>query len=179
MITVRNALPTDFEIIANYWTGNSEEYWKALGVDRSKISTKEEFLNRFAKTYSEVHDLPMVCIICDDGVPVGLHSVTHPIEYESAVMHAHIFSSTNRKKGISYYSYPQAIDLFIKKLNLKKIVFKTPKINIGANKAKLKLGIHCLGETVFDAPILFKPLEANLYEVDCQFVAQLLKKISD
>ncbi|AZZ35685.1 hypothetical protein CIK05_02340 [Bdellovibrio sp. qaytius] len=177
MVTVRNVLPEDFEAIVHYWTENSAEYWAERGVDKSKISSRSEFLSRFEKNYAQTGDLPYVCIICEDEKAIGLHSITHLIENESAVMHAHIFNSSDRKKGIAYFSYPLAMNLFINKLNLKKIIFKTPKINLGANKVKLKLGIPCIGETIFEAPMLFKPLEANLYEVDRTLLNQLLEKI--
>ena len=64
----------------------------------------------------------------------------------------------------------------MRKLNLKKIIFKTPIINIGANKVKEKLGIPKIGETLFESPILFAPLEANLYELDREMLKKLKEK---
>lgn len=110
---------------------------------------------------------------------IGIHGVTHVIDGESAIMHAHIWYPEYRQKGIAYFSYPLAMDFFMIKLDLKKIIFKTPKINIGANKVKQKLQIPYLGDTVFDGPVLLKPLAANLYEVDRVLLKQLLKKISN
>lgn len=48
--------------------------------------------------------------------------------------------------------------------------------NIGANRLKEKIGIPCLGDTIFDAPILIAPLEANLYELDQDLLKALKKK---
>lgn len=81
-----------------------------------------------------------------------------------------------RSKGIGYYSYPLSMDFFMKKMNFNKIIFKTPKINIAANKIKTKLNIPCLGDTIFDATVLIKPMEANLYEVDRELLDKLLSQ---
>ena len=104
-----------------------------------------------------------------------MHTLTDLVENENAVFHAHIWDEENRKLGIGFYSYLKAADFCMVKLNLKKIIFKTPKISSGANRIKEKLGIPCLGETLFESPVQFTPLEANLYELD----RDLLNKLKD
>lgn len=71
-----------------------------------------------------------------------------------------------RGQGIGVFSYLKACDYFIKNLSLQKIIFQTPKINIPALRIKEKIGIPWLGDVIFDASVLIKPLDSNLYEVD-------------
>ena len=177
-VTIRDFYPSDFESLANYWTLKSSKYWLNLGIDKSKMKSKDQFLNFFNEKYQQHQDVPTVCVIEFEGKPIGVHTVSDLVDHESAVMHAHIFDVEFQKRKIARYSYPKAIDHFLKKLNVKKIIFKTPKINIGANKVKQNLGIPCLGDTVFDSPLAIALLPANLYEVDRLLANQLLKRIS-
>ncbi len=176
-ISVRNFAFEDIAPTVSYMTENSSEYWLERGVDLAKMKPKKEFLEHYRAKLESLGDIPSNCTIAYKGQAIGLHSLSHVAQYDHAIMHAHIWSAELRNKGVGYYSYPLAMDFFMKKFNFKKIVFKTPKINIAANKIKEKLQIPCLGDTVFEAEVLIKPLEANLYEVDRTLLDQLLTRI--
>ena len=176
-IGIRNFNHEDIAPTVSYWTENSSEYWLKRGVDLAKVKPKEEFLAHYTEKLESSGDIPSHCTIAFKGQAIGLHALTHIAQYDHAIMHAHIWSDEHRNKGVGYYSYPLAMDFFMKKFNFNKIIFKTPKINIAANKIKEKLQIPCLGDTILEASVLIKPLEANLYEVDRNLLDQLLARI--
>lgn len=178
-ISVRNFAFDDIAPTVSYLTENSSEYWLKRGVDLAKIKPKKEFLEHYTEKLVSDGDIPSNCTIAYKGQAIGLHSLSHIAHHDHAIMHAHIWSPEHRRKGIGYYSYPLAMDFFMKKFNFKKIIFKTPKINIAANKIKEKLQIPCLGDTIFEASVLIVPLEANLYEVDRTLLDQLLTRIQN
>lgn len=178
-ISVRNFTFDDIVPLADYWSSNSADFWAERGVDASKLKAKDELVSIYTEKLNTDGDIPGFCVITHNNKAIGIHGVTHVVGDESAIMHAHIWYAEYRKKGIAYFSYPLAMDFFMKKLNLKKIIFKTPKINVGANKVKQKLQIPCLGETIFDGPVLLKPLDANLYEVDRVLLDQILARTRD
>ena len=178
-IAIRNFLPNDFSALADYWTNKSAEYWASLGVDKSKMKSREQFLDFFNETYAKLGDVPTVGVIELSGKAIGVHTLTELKEGVSAVMHSHIFEPEFQRKGISFFSYPKAMKHFFNKFKLEKILFKTPKLNVGANKAKQKLGIPILGETTFESPISLGVIPAYLYEVDLELVEKLLQKIGE
>ncbi len=165
-IDVRNFTHRDIEPLVKYWTENSEEFWRARGVDKAKLKPKDEFTAVYEKALLEKDDIRNAAVIVFRGDPIGVHALTDIVENESAIFHAHIWYENYRGLGIGVFSYLKASEFFMKKLNLKKIIFKTPKINKSANRIKEKIGIPCLGDTIFEAPILIEPLKANLYEID-------------
>lgn len=176
-ITIRSFTPDEFEPLAAYWTDSSAEYWASLGIDKTKMKTKEQFIEQFNDQFNKLGEVKTVCVIEYKGHSIGVHTVNNIVDSVSATMHAHIFDEEFRRKNVAYYSYPKAIDYFIKKLKVEKILFKTPIINVGANRVKEKLGIPCLGDTIFESPIALKTLPAKFYEVDRKLVDQLLLKI--
>ena len=175
-VTIRDFLPEDIIPMVNYWTQNSAEFWKVRGVDKEKLNTEGEFTERYKNAFLNNGGVKTIAVIQFFGKAIGVHSLTDLIENESAVFHAHIWDEENRKRGIGFYSYLKATEYFMVKLNLKKIIFKTPIINIGANRIKEKLGIPKIGDTIFESPILFLPLEANLYEFDRDMLKKLKEK---
>lgn len=165
-ISIRELLQSDIELICNYWFGQSSSYWTDLGVDISRLGTRENYSAKMNTDFIKSNGIQEIAIILLNGEPIGHHSLTHHIENESAIFHTHIWSSAHRKQGIATISYPKACCYFFQTLRLKKIIFKTPKINIGANRLKEKLGIKKIFETIYDGPLLLRPLEANLYEIN-------------
>nr|BDT28266.1 GNAT family N-acetyltransferase [Bacteriovorax sp. HI3] len=177
-ISVRRFLFEDITPLVDYWTKSSAEYWRERGLDKSKLSSEKEFTEYYENSFKTSGGVRTIAVILFRGKPIGVHTLTDFIENESAIFHAHIWSDEYRKKGIGFYSYPAAIEFFMDTLSLKKVIFKTPLINAGANKVKEKLGIPCLGETVFESPVLIGPLEANLYEVDRELLQKIKQRIA-
>lgn len=175
-VSVRAFLRDDIAPLIEYWTGNSEEFWRRLGVDKAKLRSRDEFNEAYEKSFRETGGVPYLATILLRGRPVGCHTLTHLVPHESAVFHAHIWREEDRRRGIAVYSYLKGAEFFINTLGLKKIIFKTPKLNHGANRVKEKIGIPILGDTIFDGPILISPLPANLYELDAQLLRTLKAK---
>lgn len=165
IVTVRSLVLNDIDFIVNYWFSHSEDFWVSRGVDIKKIGTPESYKESLLKKFKIHSEIPSIIIIECNGKPVGHHAISHILPNESAVFHAHIWLDESRKKGTCSISYIKACRHFMNAFNLKKIFFKTPKINVGANKLKEKIGLKKIGDTIFDSPILLRPLESNLYEL--------------
>lgn len=176
-ITIRNFLQEDISPLVNYWTKNSAEFWRVRGIDKAKLYSEQEFTDYYESTLRNDGDVKTVAVILYNGTAVGVHTLTDLIENESAVFHAHLWDEKYRTIGIGFYSYIKAAEFFMNKLRLNKIIFKTPKINIGANRVKEKLEIPCLGETVFESPVLIAPMQANLYELDRELLLKIKSRM--
>jgi hypothetical protein len=174
-VSVRAFQEEDILPLVEYWTGNSEEFWRQRGVDPAKLSSRETFITGYQKAFKEKGGVSTVVTILLQGKAVGVHTLTDLIPKESAVFHAHIWKEENRHRGVGIYSYLKGSEFFLKNLSLKKILFKTPKLNMAAHRIKEKIGIPPLGDTLFDAPILLSPLPATLYELSLEQI-QILKK---
>lgn len=175
-VSVREFRLEDLPALVDYWLNTPEEVWIARGVDKSKIPSRERHYDGYQKAFAEKGGVPNQVTVLYRGQPIGTHLLNNLIQNESGLFHAHFWDESSRGKGIAVFSYLMACDVFFKNLELKKIIFKTPKINIPPNRVKEKIGIPCIGDTVLDAPILFKPLEAKLYELDWEMLRRLKKR---
>ena len=173
-VSIRPFARADILPVVDYWTGNSEEFWRQRGVDKAKFKSRDEFIAGYEKSFLEKGGIPTLVTILLNGEAVGIHGVSDIVQGESAVMHAHIWREEHRHRGIGIYSYLKAAEHFFNAFDLKKIIFKTPKVNQGPNRVKEKIGIPAIGETVFDAPMMMGPVQATLYELDRELL-QVLK----
>lgn len=172
-VSIRKFQIDDIGPLVDYWTKSSEDYWQERGIDKSKLFTEKEFSDYYQDSFKKNGGVSTVAVILYKENPVGVHTLTSLKENESGVFHAHIWKEEHRKIGIGYFSYILAAEFFLQTLNLKKIIFKTPKINLAANRVKEKLGIPKVGETLFEETVLIKPLKANLYELDLVLIQKI------
>jgi hypothetical protein len=110
---------------------------------RSEADNKESMISLCNRSTDKMPNL----VILYDNMPIGVNLFNQIIEGDSALFHAHIWNADFRKKGISSYTYPNASLIFMERFNLKKVIFKTPALNIGALRVKEKLGLMPLGKT--------------------------------
>lgn len=178
-IQVREFKHSDIELILEYRQKTPVEFWRSIGVNHLNMLSTEQFKQKYEGILNNDQNLDrfLLCIITYKNNPIGMHSISHHIAEKEGIMHAHIWLPELRGRGFGVFSYPKAMQFFMNNLNLNKIVFKTPKINISANRIKEKLGIKCLGEVLFDHAILIKPLESFLYEVDKKDLDCILQRL--
>lgn len=162
--------------LVEYMTDSSEEYWRKRGVDKSKLRSREESIANYLEEFASNGEVSKIATILLNMKAVGIHNLSELQVGDSAVFHAHIWKPENRRRGICTYSYLKAADYFFDKFRLKKLIYKTPKLNLAPNRLKEKIGIPLVGETIFDWPTLLSPLPANVYELDPKLLEQLKAK---
>lgn len=172
-VSVRVFQHEDIAPLVDYWTGSTEEFWRLRGVDKAKLKSRDQFIAAYEELFESKGGVPSIATILLRGQAVGVHSLTDIVPGDSAVFHAHIWHEENRHRGIAVYSYLKGSEFFFNTLGLKKIIFKTPKLNLGANRLKEKIGIPATGDTLFESPVLFAPLPATLYELDHEMLRKL------
>lgn len=107
-IDIRNFTYGDIEPLVKYWTKNSEEFWRARGVDKAKLKSKDEFTAVYETMFLEKGDIWNAAVIVFRGNPIGVHALTDILENESAIFHAHIWEENYRGLGIGIFSYLKA-----------------------------------------------------------------------
>ncbi len=172
-ILVRKFTPEDITTVVDYFHGLSYEFLESLGIDKSKFFTRDQFIDHFNQIFRAKGNVFSFVIIELNGRCIGHHNVSDIRANEDGIFHSQIWYPELRGRGIGVISYIKACDYFMKHLELKKIVFKTPKINQAAKRLKEKLGLPILCETTYDSPLFFKPLVCYQYEVDSDTLVSL------
>lgn len=149
-LTVREIQGKDIELLVNYWMNAGNEFLTGMGVDVSKMPSREKF------TYmlEEQLKLPITkkrsyCVIWEsNGIPVG-HSNTNPTKYgEEATMHLHLWQTDKRKKGMGTECVKLTLPLYFENLKIKKLIVEPYALNPAPNKTLEKAGFTFIKEYI-------------------------------
>lgn len=170
LLAIRDFGATDIPMVSKYWYESDPAYIEAMGVDLTKLLTREKFEQFLAEKCNA--DIPgkesriNAVVITYAGRAVGFHTINPLVENDYGVFHAHVVEPSLRRQGIAQHSYRMATKLFMKRFNLNRIIFKTPIQNIGPNRVKEKIGIRCIGEeTVQGFNIMKDGTRVKVYEL--------------
>ena len=169
LISLRDLTEADIPLSLNYWFRSPSGFIESLSVDSTKMPTEQEMENGLRNKLVENQKLPTsklnVLTILYNQQPIGIHPINPIVENDYGVFHAHIWDPKFRRQGIAMHSYPMACRFFFDRFNLKRILFKTPKQNLGAIRVKEKLGIRVIGEEEIDFSIVKKGTIATVFEL--------------
>ena len=125
--------------IVNYWFSCSNEDLIRMGVDKSKLTSKEDFykdlLNTFKQPIEESKSFYIIWYINDE--PVGHNSYKDVIQGEIASIHLHMWNDKHRGKGFGAKLFClSALEFY--KLFSPKIIVCEPALNNPMPNAMLK-----------------------------------------
>jgi RimJ/RimL family protein N-acetyltransferase len=168
-VSVRDLSEDEIPYVLDYWFRSPPGFVESMGADLAKLPEEPRFADalrdRVRKNRGEaVSNLSILTILHGDA-PVGMHTLNPLVEGDYAIFHAHVWRPEMRGRGIAELSYPLACRLFLRRFDLKRILFKTPVQNAGAIRVKERLGIRYLGEEVVDHGILKAGTLAKVFEL--------------
>ena len=177
-VKIRDTELRDIPIFMDYWYRSPESFIRSMGVDPTKMKPEIEqaaYLRESILSNLKIPNskLPFLTIELD-GRAVGSHSLGDVVEGESGVFHAHLWFKEVRGIGLCTYTYPLASKVFMDRFGLKEIYFKTPSLNVGANKIKQGLGLQSCGEEPITYFFMLPGLTAKIYRLSRMQLDKLL-----
>ncbi|MEM9523106.1 MAG: hypothetical protein AAF982_03795, partial [Pseudomonadota bacterium] len=96
----------DIEAYVGYWHDRSNVFLDQMGIDRSRLPSPRKMREQLALSLEVEEARSSITTIIHDGEAVGVHELTDMDEDNTtAVMHAHMWSSNARGRGIGRISY--------------------------------------------------------------------------
>ena len=147
-LSVRELQPSDIELITEYWLTADPEFLRAMGVDLSKLPSKDGWRQmlseQLVQSYPEKKSYCLIWTV--DHEPIG-HSNVNKIKFaEEAYMHLHVWKTDIRKKGYGVQLVKMSLPYFFKNLQLKKILCEPYALNPAPNKVLEKVGFSFVEE---------------------------------
>ncbi len=147
-LSVQEICKSDIIPLVNYWMNASDDFLKGLGVDLSKLPSREDFTtmieSQIATPYEEKKSFALIWFY--DDVPVG-HSNISPILFgEEANVHLHIWDASFRGKGFGLDWLKKSLPLYFHRFKLKRIFCEPYALNPGPHKIVEKLGFELVKE---------------------------------
>ena len=150
MLSVREIQISDVPNFISYWFDSDPPYLYNMGVDINKMPSREEFHQMLLEQLNTpIEQRKSYCIIWEhNGEAIG-HSNTNPTIYgEEAKMHLHIWSQSERKKGMGTELLKLSVHHFFEKLKLKTLWCEPYALNTAPNKTLEKAGFKLVKEYV-------------------------------
>jgi RimJ/RimL family protein N-acetyltransferase len=148
MLSVREIQQSDIDSIINYWLNSGDEHMKGMGVDLTKMPTREQWEKMLPEQLSQPYDKKKsYCIIWQvDGQSIGHSNVNNIIYGQEAFMHLHMWKTTLRKQGIGAQLVRMTIPYFFDNLKLKVVYCEPYALNPAPNKTLPKAGFEFVKE---------------------------------
>jgi RimJ/RimL family protein N-acetyltransferase len=144
VLTVREIQEADIERIINYWLNADAAFLQGMGVDVTKLPTREQWVQMLSEQINTPIDKKRsYCIIWEvNNTPIG-HCNTNPIAFgEEAYMHLHIWKPGARKKGFGVALIKRTLPYFFHQLQLQRLYSEPYALNPAPNKALEKAGFQ-------------------------------------
>ncbi len=152
-LSVRELELKDIEPLSDYWFKASPDFLIAMGVDLSKMPTREQWENMLREQIAAPIDQKQsYCMIWElDGQAVGHSNVNKIVLNEEASMHLHIWKPEVRKMGLGSAFVKLTLPRFFEALKLKTLYCEPYALNPAPNKALEKIGFR-LDKTYITTP---------------------------
>jgi RimJ/RimL family protein N-acetyltransferase len=149
-LSVRELNEGDVNFIANYWSQADPDYLKGLGVDLSKLPSRDDFLRMLADQLK----LPLklrqsYCTIWqENNQPIGHCNVNKLVFGQEAYMHLHLWRPERRHQGLGASLVRQSLKLFFGRLELQDLYCEPYALNPAPNAVLAKVGFKFVKQYV-------------------------------
>ena len=141
-LSVRQLEINDLELIVDYFLKSDNDFLFGMGVDISKLPSREDWLNILISNFHLNLDKKTFFYIIWllDNQPVG-HCNINKINFgKDAFMHLHLWQGQTRQKGIGFDLLKMTLPYFFDIFKLKTLYCEPSALNPSPNKILEKLG---------------------------------------
>ena len=166
-ISVRELQKKDIEPLSNYWLNADAGYMRGMGVDVSKLPTREEWNKMLTEQLSQDYkNKKSYAIIWElDGEAIGHSNINKIIFGEEAYMHLHLWNNTLRKKGIGTALVKLTLPYYFKNFGLKKLYVEPYALNPAPVKTLERAGFTFLRKYTCVPGFICFEQEVSLWEL--------------
>lgn len=151
-LSVREQRLEDIQKIVEYFLNADHNFLLNMGVDASKLPSKQEWIDALTRNYYLDNDEKSIYYIIwlIKDKPVGHCNINKIVLKDKAYLHLHLWQSITRHKGLGAKFLKLSIPFFFEIFKLKKLYCEPYALNAAPNKTLHKLGFDLLStyETV-------------------------------
>jgi RimJ/RimL family protein N-acetyltransferase len=141
-LLLREMTEGDLDAIADYWLGSEPDYLVGLGVDLSKLPTREALFDmlRAQIRLPDAEKSSLALIATLNGSAIGHCNVNNIRFGEAADLHLHLWQAEHRRQGLGAQMVWAALPIFFQRLQLQSIHCAPYALNAAPNRTLEKLG---------------------------------------
>ncbi len=166
-ISAREIQEQDIEPIINYWLNASDEFMTGMGVDLTKMPTREQWRNflheQLSQSYKEKKSYCIVWLLNDQ--PVGHSNISKIIFGKEAFMHLHLWNKDTRQKGLGTDLVKKTLPYYFNNMELQTLYCEPYALNPPPNKTLKRVGFDLVKAYTCIPGWLNFEQEVNLWEM--------------
>jgi RimJ/RimL family protein N-acetyltransferase len=173
-LTVRELQEKDIDAITAYWLHSDAEFLKGMGVDLTKLPTRQEWRAMLTEQLqTPLLEKKSYCIIWEvEGSAVGHSNINKIIPGQEAFMHLHLWDTEVRQKGYGTRLIHLTLPYFFKGYRLKTLYCEPYALNPAPNRTLERAGFRPVKEYVttpgwinFEQPVRLWQMTAEEFEL--------------
>ena len=145
-LTAREMTVAETDLVIDYFHNSTPEYLETLGVDPSRMPSRESWRERLAHEFARPVEqrAAIVVIWLSDDRPIGFSSSDKIVYGEQANMHLHVTDPERRKQGVGAERVRRSVDIYFERLKLKRLFCEPNAFNVAPNRTLQKAGFKYL-----------------------------------
>ena len=149
-LTVRELQEKDIDAITNYWLQAEPEFLKGMGVDLTKLPTRQEWRAMLTEQlHTPLLEKKSYCLIWEvEGNAVGHSNINKIVPGHEAYMHLHLWNPEVRKKGYGIRLIHLTLPYFFENYQLKTLYCEPYALNPAPNRTLERAGFRPVKEYV-------------------------------
>lgn len=153
--------------VIEYFHNASDTLLENMGVDRTKITPRDEWFERMAGEFKKELDQRLFCYVGweYDGALIGHSSVSHINFGSHANIHLHVWHQENRERGLGVWFFKHSINHFFRVFELSKIICEPYAENPAPNRVLQKLGLVPVKKYLTTPGLMNFEQYVNRYEI--------------
>jgi RimJ/RimL family protein N-acetyltransferase len=145
-LTAREMTVAETDLVIEYFHNSTPEYLETLGVDPSRMPTRESWRERLRLEFARPAEqrAAIVVIWLSDDRPIGFSSSDKIVYGEQANMHLHVTDPDRRNQGVGVECVRRSVDIYFERLQLKRLFCEPNAFNVAPNRTLQKAGFKYL-----------------------------------
>jgi len=174
--SVRELVQGDVTLVADYWSQAEPDYLIGLGVDLSKLPSRDDFF----KMLTEQLKLPLklrqsYCTIWQQHTQaIGHCNVNKLVFGQEAYMHLHLWRRERRYQGLGVSLVWQSLKLFFDRLELQDLYCEPFALNPAPNAVLAKVGFTFVKKYVTVPGLINFEQEVNRWHMSREHFAKVV-----
>ncbi len=141
-LVIREMTVGEINILIDYFHDATPEHLETLGVDPSRLPTREHWHERYVGEYGKpIQDRSTLLVLWElDGVGVGFSTSDKIVYGVQAHMHLHVVDPQRRRSGLGSACVRETVKLYFKLLALNRLYCEPNAFNIAPNRTLQSAG---------------------------------------
>ena len=165
-VVLRDIEKSDIETLVSYWHDTDPAYLSSLGVDLTKLASRDVTRSRFLSSLPGAQQPPeraTFVVTCDGQLAAYTNLNFKPMD--EVYVHVHTVVRSSLAKALVYAYFPEMIKIFFNCFPINQLTMQTSAKNQNINRFLVKFGLAPRHVHLTAPDGMARPGDFNVYQI--------------